>query len=294
MVKCRSLVPLGACSAGAASVTPPPTTTSSVPPLERTISVLPAGTGSGPLAGARGFLVGGRQDDRRLAGIDRRRHPGIDPDIGRRQHAVPVEGRGDAHACARRPRRHRSRPSSPRPARAAPRDRGSASRGDGRPARMRLIEASVRSRCACHSASATGSWVASVSVSAVAGRWRMPVPRSSRLSPSSRVGQRKRTSGNSAPSASSSEQAEADGARNERQRQPQSGPGHHQKQSDDGQQPRQMRPGALPRDRIFGPLQGLRQLQPRDGVGSRAALTGRDGAVQQLSGLPKMPTTTAA
>ena len=82
-----------------------------------------------------------------------------------------------------------------------------ASRGDGRPARIRLIEASVRSRCACHSACAIGSLVASVSVSAVAGRWRMPVPRSSRLSPSSRVGQRKRVSGNSAPSASSTNRA---------------------------------------------------------------------------------------
>jgi len=48
-----------------------------------------------------------------------------------------------------------------------------ASRGDGRPARMRLIDARVRSRCACHNASATGSCVASVSVSAVAGRWRI-------------------------------------------------------------------------------------------------------------------------
>ena len=99
MVKCRSLVPLGACSVGTASVTPPPATTSSVPPLERTISVLPAGTGSGPAAGTRGFLVRRRQDDRRLAGIERRRHPGIDPDIGRRQHAVPVERRrGAQHA----------------------------------------------------------------------------------------------------------------------------------------------------------------------------------------------------
>ena len=48
-------------------------------------------------AGAAGFLVGGRQDDRRLAGVERRRHPGVDPDIGRRQHAVPVERRRGAH-----------------------------------------------------------------------------------------------------------------------------------------------------------------------------------------------------
>ena len=126
MVKCRSLVPFGACSVGAISVTPPPATTSRVPPLERTSSVLPAGTGNGPATARCGLLVGRRQDDRRLAGIDRRRHPGVDPDIGRRQHAVPVERRRDRAACAHRPRRHRSRPSSRRPARAAPRGRESA------------------------------------------------------------------------------------------------------------------------------------------------------------------------
>src|SRR5450755_2764050 len=51
IVKCFSLVPFGACSADAASVTPPPGTTSRVPPLERTIRVLPAGTGNGPVWG---------------------------------------------------------------------------------------------------------------------------------------------------------------------------------------------------------------------------------------------------
>src|ERR1700694_3444917 len=56
IVKGRSLVPLGACSAGAISVTPPPATTSSVPPLERTISVLPAGTGNGPAVGVAASL----------------------------------------------------------------------------------------------------------------------------------------------------------------------------------------------------------------------------------------------
>src|SRR5438477_439824 len=33
ILKCRSLVPFGACSLGATSATPPPTTTSMVPPL---------------------------------------------------------------------------------------------------------------------------------------------------------------------------------------------------------------------------------------------------------------------
>ena len=136
---------LGRRSVGATSLTPPPTTTSMVPPLERTSSVLPAGTASGPLSGAAGVLVGGRQDDRRLAGIDRRRHPGIDPDIGRRQHPVPVEGGSDPHRAlvaggdkGRHHHHHDQRAQRPGIV--------NVSRGDGRPARMRLIEASVRSR----------------------------------------------------------------------------------------------------------------------------------------------------
>ena len=44
----------------------------------------------------RSRIPGGGQNDRRLAGIDRRGHPGVDPDIGRRQHAVPVERRGNS------------------------------------------------------------------------------------------------------------------------------------------------------------------------------------------------------
>src|ERR1700682_2706887 len=57
MVKWRSLVPLGACSAGTASVRPPPVTTSRLPPLERTIRVEPAGTGNGPALGAAASLL---------------------------------------------------------------------------------------------------------------------------------------------------------------------------------------------------------------------------------------------
>ena len=58
ILKCRSLVPFGACSLGATSVTPPPTTTSMAPPLERTSSVLPDGTGNGaPLSGEAASLL---------------------------------------------------------------------------------------------------------------------------------------------------------------------------------------------------------------------------------------------
>ena len=51
---------VGACSLGATSVTPPPTTTSIEPPLERTRSVLPAGTASGPLLGPASLLAAER------------------------------------------------------------------------------------------------------------------------------------------------------------------------------------------------------------------------------------------
>src|ERR1700710_3282375 len=68
MVKCRSLVPLGACSVGAASVKPPPTTTSRLPPLERTISVEPAGTGRGPASDAAASLFGADRVDGGLPG----------------------------------------------------------------------------------------------------------------------------------------------------------------------------------------------------------------------------------
>src|ERR1700738_1639761 len=66
IVKCRSLVPLGACSAGTASGTPPPAATSGEPPLERTISLLPTGTGNGPAAGTVASLFAA---DRMIGGL---------------------------------------------------------------------------------------------------------------------------------------------------------------------------------------------------------------------------------
>ena len=120
-------------------------------------ALLPAGTGMRPVLGEP-LLVGGGQMIGGLPGIERRRYPRIDPDIGRRQYAIPSNAaatRSVVHACRDEGRDHHHNTS----ARSA---QGSciASRGDGNPARMRLIEASVRARCACHNASATGSWVA--------------------------------------------------------------------------------------------------------------------------------------
>src|SRR3954452_4758162 len=66
ILKGRSLVPLGACSLGATSLTPPPTTTSIDPPLDRTRSVLPAGTANGPLSGAPASLLAA---DRMIGGL---------------------------------------------------------------------------------------------------------------------------------------------------------------------------------------------------------------------------------
>ena len=232
MVKCRSLVPLGACSVGTASVTPPLATTSSVPPLERTISVLPAGTGSGPRPAARGFLVGGGQDDRRLAGIERRRHPGIDPDIGRRQHAVPVERRRDAHHALvagrdiGRDQQHRDqRAQRPgivdrQPRRRQPGadalDRGQRALALRLPQRprdriLRRQRIGQRGRRAMADAGA-----------AVEPAQRLFAARPAKPEQRKQRGQRQQH-----------EQAEPDGAGDKRQRQPQAGPGHHQKQPDD-------------------------------------------------------------
>ncbi len=60
-----------------------------------------------------GLLARRRQNDRWLAGIERWCHPGVDPDVGRRQHAVPVERRLGAQraliACGNIGRDHHHR-----------------------------------------------------------------------------------------------------------------------------------------------------------------------------------------
>ena len=69
-------------------------------PVARTISVEPTGTLTGSfelevLAGDFARMHAGK-DDRRLAGISRRRDPGVDAEIRRQHDALPVERRGDA------------------------------------------------------------------------------------------------------------------------------------------------------------------------------------------------------
>ena len=119
-----------------AGVTPPvPATSRSTLPVERTISVESDRHRDRTFGLQRRGLAGmdARQHDRRPAGIGRRRHPGIDAEIRRQHHALPVERRrdplpalaaggkesrdaGDQHQRAqrigiapRKPRRRRSR-----------------------------------------------------------------------------------------------------------------------------------------------------------------------------------------
>ena len=52
---------------------------------------------AGGIRGARRFAgMDAGENDRRLAGIGRRSDPGVDPEICRQHHALPVECRGDA------------------------------------------------------------------------------------------------------------------------------------------------------------------------------------------------------
>ena len=68
--------------------------------MARTTSVLPTGTETGspasPVcrAGLAGMNAG--KNDRRLAGIGGRGDPGVDAEIRRQHHALPIERRGDA------------------------------------------------------------------------------------------------------------------------------------------------------------------------------------------------------
>ena len=214
----------------------------------------------------RGFLVRGRQDDRRLAGIERRRHPGIDPDIGRRQHAVPVERRGDAHralvAGGDIGRHHHHR--------------------DQRAQRPGIVDRQPRRRQAGADALDRGQRALAL---------RLPQRQRDRILRRQRIGQRGRRAMADAGAAVEPAQAPLRGSASETGpaetarpapaartgRSPMAratnGSASHNPAQDTTrnspmtrQQPRQMRPAALPRDRVFRPLQGLRQLQPRDGI----------------------------
>ena len=67
-------------------------------PLVRTISTLRSGTSTsfGCAAAARGAAGAVGQHQRRLAGIGRRRHPGIEPRLGEGDRRIEAEGRAQA------------------------------------------------------------------------------------------------------------------------------------------------------------------------------------------------------
>ena len=98
-----------ACSAGASSMPPLRTMSKCTLPVARITSWLPAGTATGARVLRRFARAQAGQHHRRPAGVDRRRDPGIDAEIRRRDHAVPVEGGGDALeplAAGRKESRH--------------------------------------------------------------------------------------------------------------------------------------------------------------------------------------------
>ena len=209
----------------------------------------------------RGFLVGRRQDNRRLGGVERRRHPGIDPDIGRRQHAIPVERRvGAQHALVAggnigRNHQHRDqRAQRPGIVDREPRRRQAGADALDRRQRALALRLPQRQRHRVLRRKRIGE--RGCRAMADAGTAVQPVERRFAARPA-KPEQRKHR-----PERQKHEQTEPNGARHERQRQPQSGPGHRQKQPGDSQQAREMRPGRLPGDRIFRPPQRLRQLQP--------------------------------
>ena len=149
--------------------------------------MLPAGTVDrlvGDVCGPGGFAgMDAGENDRRLAGIGRRRDPRVNTEICRQHDALPVERRGDAL-----------------PALAAGGDEsGDAGDEDKGAQRIGIARGDARRRPARLEASRGGAWAfhsatewesvgltASASTIAVAGRCRSPLPWSSRRSPSAK------------------------------------------------------------------------------------------------------------
>ena len=227
--------------------------------------------------------VGGGQNHRRLAGIGRRGHPGIDPHVGRRQHAVPVERGGNAQRAfvaggeigggqhhhdqrAKRPGIVDRKPRRRQPG-ANPLDRGQRALALLPPQRLR-DRVLGRKRIGQRGRRAVANAGAAVEPAQrlFAGRPAKPREREQRR-------QRQQH-----------KQADADCACKEWQCQPQTSPRRHQKQPNHAQNPGKARPGALPRNRILSPLQGLRQLKPRDCIrlARRFRGVGRSAVQQSL------------
>ncbi|MGY3470881.1 hypothetical protein ACVW0I_007752 [Bradyrhizobium sp. LM6.11] len=213
----------------------------------------------------RGLLVGGRQDDRRLAGVERRRDPGVNANVGRRQHAVPVEGCAQPHRTlvaggeeGRYQHHHDQRAERPGIMQSEPRVRQTGADALDRSQRALALCLPQRLRNRIPRAQRVregGGRPMTDAGAAVEPGKRLLAARPAEATHREQDGNRH-----------SGENDETDSAGNERQHHPEAGPGHHQEQADDGEKPCQIRPATLPRDGISGPLQGLRQLQPRQSV----------------------------
>ena len=195
------------------------------------------------------FLVCGRQDDRRLTGIERRGDPGIDPDIGRRQHAVPIERRNDAHRpfvargeIGRHQHHQDQRTQRPGVVDRKPRRRQAGANALDRGQRAFALFPPQRLRKRVLRRQGIGERGCRAMADAGAA-----------VEAAKRIGAGGPAEANQRPqhgNGGGGEQDEPGGARQRRQRQPEAGPGNGEEQSGKGQKPRQMRPDALPRDRI--------------------------------------------
>ena len=294
ILKRCSSVPAGACALVLRGVTPPVPETSRLSlPVERTISVELTGTANGPsrrrLRRRRLAGMNAGQHDRRLAGIGRRRHPGVDAEIRRQHHALPIERRRDAFpafaAGGEKSRDAGEQHQRAQRIRVAPGDARRRLAGFERARRLPTRARHGRSTAPANRDLSTAT--ASSSAIAVAGRWRRPLPRSSRRRPSRIAGMRSRPNGMSAATTGADKADQPTARAERRQPQPQPEPGQRQEQTDRGRERRQRRPQPLPQNRPARPPQRRVKQRPRRGALGRSR--GRIGASAVRSQFVRLP-----
>ena len=172
-------------------------------PLARMTSVLPAGTASGGCALHRLARPQALQDHRRLSGIGGRADPGVDAEIGRQHHALPIECGSEALSCVHRRLQRTSQPPAPPPGRARRRDRAArAAASVSRLERLGRAQGALDMGAPQRERIRSSVGTAISSAIAVAGRCGRPELRSSRRKPSIRLGTRSASTGANAAAAS--------------------------------------------------------------------------------------------
>ena len=202
-------------------------------------AALPAGTATGArrLRGLARAQPG--KHDRRPAGIVRRRDPGVDAEIRRRHHALPVEGGGDAlPALAAGGKEGRDRPGCSTSARSAIGSRSAQPRR--RPAGLELARRQQRA-LDMGVPERLRDRIVAVGGDLVGDRGRRPMRLAAvAVEPAQAVGDAAAAaasaSGAAATAVTTTNDDQADGARERRQHQPQAGPGKRQEQSERGRQ----------------------------------------------------------